>query len=400
MSIILGDLDSSFDPKPIQSMIEQRIAGGGGLLMIGGQNSFGPGGYKDSPIEKALPVFVGDTNSAQEKSEFVPRLTADGTTHPVMEGLADWFGVENKAGEKILPLTAVWKSLLFPRPRAARRYCWFIRIARVRMEIRKSFWRRKCMGRGDRRHLRWIQLICGICCRQLWMGQDSPYNRLWGQLIRWLAGQDVRNRQRGAGLEALLNKTNYQLGENVKVRAMVRDERGDATRYAQVSMTLINSADKKALPFTLSPVESHAGMYELILPNPSKGDYEAVLIASKDGKELGRQKLKFTIIPPADEMLKIAANPQLLKSIANETHGFNFELGQFPALLDELIRNDPDSGVARQKSVPLANSIRVVGAMIGADPQWATKYDLPMQGMLVFVLLGAEWILRRRWQLP
>ena len=32
------------------------------------------------------------------------------------------------------------------------------------------------------------------------MGQDSPYNLLWGQLVRWLAGQDVRNRQRGAGM--------------------------------------------------------------------------------------------------------------------------------------------------------------------------------------------------------
>ena len=55
-------------------------------------------------------------------------------------------------------------------------------------------------------------------------------------------------------------------------------------------------------------------MYELVVPNPDKGDYQLEVIATKDGKELGRQKLNFTVIPPADEMLKIAANPQLLTS--------------------------------------------------------------------------------------
>ena len=86
--IILGDLDSSFLAKPQQSAIEQAVSEGAGLLMIGGQNNFGPGGYKDSPIEKALPVLVGELAAAQEKNEFIPQLTAEGLTHPAMEGLS------------------------------------------------------------------------------------------------------------------------------------------------------------------------------------------------------------------------------------------------------------------------------------------------------------------------
>jgi uncharacterized membrane protein len=395
--IILGDLDISFFTKSQQAMIEQRISAGGGLLMIGGQNSFGPGGYKDSPIEKALPVFVGDTSAAQEKTGFVPRLTADGATHPIMEGLSDWFGVDDKPGTKNLP--PLRGNVVVPKAKSGAQIL-LVHSDRPGPDgSPQIILATQMYGQGrsaaftvDTTYL-WYLPLRG-------MGQDSPYNRLWGQLIRWLAGQDVRNRQRGAGLEALLNKTNYQLGENVKIRAMVRDERGDATRYAQVSMNLTNLADNKPAPYVLAPAESHTGMYEMILPNPSKGDYEAELIATKDGKELGRAKLKFTVIPPADEMLKIAANPQLLKTIANETHGFNFELGQFPQLIDQLIRNDPDAGMSTQKSVPLANSIRVLATIVGADPQWATKYDLPMQGLLVFSLLAGEWFLRRRWQLP
>src|SRR5438046_447474 len=44
--ILLGDLDSSFLTKLQQAQIEQAVSGGAGLLMIGGQNTFGPGGYK------------------------------------------------------------------------------------------------------------------------------------------------------------------------------------------------------------------------------------------------------------------------------------------------------------------------------------------------------------------
>lgn len=395
--IILGDLDSSFLSSSQQSAIEQRVSAGGGLLMMGGQNSFGPGGYKNSPIEKALPVFVGDLNAGQEKSEFVPRITAEGTTHPILEGLSDWFGVGDKPGNQKLP--PLRGNVIVPKPKSGA-HVLLVHYDRPGPDGKPQIiLATQLYGEGrsaaftvDTTYL-WYLPLRG-------MGQASPYNRLWGQLIRWLAGQDVRNRQRGAGVEALLNKTIYPLGENVKVRAMVRDERGDATRYAQVSMKITSSGDSRPQSYTLSPAESHTGMYELVLPNPPKGDYQAELVATKDGKELGRQKLKFTVIPPADEMLKIAANPKLLTAIANETHGFHYELGQFPALLDELIRNDPNAGMAKQKSVPLANSIRVVAAVMGTDPQWATRYDLPMQGMLVFILLAAEWFLRRRWQLP
>src|SRR5690606_6412519 len=97
------------------------------------------------------------------------------------------------------------------------------------------------------------------------MGQDSPYNRFWGQLVRWLAGADVKNRQRGAGLEALLSKSLYQLGESVQVRAMVRDERGDATRYAQVTATLQPvDGDGNAEPrqFPMTPSDGRTGMYD------------------------------------------------------------------------------------------------------------------------------------------
>jgi uncharacterized membrane protein len=395
--IVIGDIDCSYFSLAQQQRIEQRISSGGGLLMLGGQNSFGPGSYADTPIEKALPVFVGDKNNAQDKSKFVPRLTPDGLTHPVLEGLTDWFGLNDKPPVKALP--NLNGNVIVAKPKSGAQVL-LVHQDRsgpdgkpeIVLAVQRYGEGRSAAFTVDTTYL-WFLPLRG-------MGQDSPYNKLWGQMIRWLAGQDVRDRQRGAGLEALLNKSNYQLGENVKLRALVRDEHGDATSHSLVSVTVTNQADHKPKNFALNPSDSQPGMYELIVPNPDKGDYEMEVTATKDGKELGKQKLNFTIIPPADEMLKIAANPQLLKDIASETKGFYSELGQFPQFLDQLIRADPKFGQPQQHTVPLDDYVRVAAALMGQDPNWNARYDLPMQGLIMILLLVGEWFLRRRWQLP
>jgi len=46
----------SFDPVQMQSLRDAVYNQGTGFLMVGGKNSFGPGGYHRTPIEEALPV--------------------------------------------------------------------------------------------------------------------------------------------------------------------------------------------------------------------------------------------------------------------------------------------------------------------------------------------------------
>jgi hypothetical protein len=232
------------------------------------------------------------------------------------------------------------------------------------------------------------------------MGQNSPYNRFWGQLVRWLANTDIRNRQRGAGVDALLNKNIFQLGERPQFRAMVRDEKGDATRYAQVTLEWRSATDDAAQRLPLAPSSSHTGLFSVTLPAPPKGDYQATLIATKDGRELGRQALKFTVIAPADEMLKLAADPQMLQTIATRTHGFYYECPELGTLISQLVRTTAGDTGLKQQSVPLASFIRVAVTTTAGDPGWAKTYDLPMQGALAILLLGTEWLLRRKWQLP
>jgi hypothetical protein len=231
------------------------------------------------------------------------------------------------------------------------------------------------------------------------MGQASPFNRFWGQLVRWLAGQDVRNRRGGAGIEAMLNKSNYQMGEPVRLRAMARDEHGDATKFASISAT-VTGPDGKPKQYNLQPVDNQPGLYQTTLVAPGQGQFKVEVVGAKDGKELGKVPTSFTVLPPADEMLNVAARPELLAKIASETHGYHYDLGQFSQFIDQLIRADPNAaGVPQEVSVQMDDYPRLAGRLFGGG-KWAPTYDLPIQGFLLVGLLIAEWLLRRKWQLP
>jgi len=56
-AIVLADAPATdFSPGQLVSLASYVDAAGGGLVMIGGPDSFGPGGYWKSPVEQALPV--------------------------------------------------------------------------------------------------------------------------------------------------------------------------------------------------------------------------------------------------------------------------------------------------------------------------------------------------------
>ena len=415
--VILGDVSATTLGKlqpGAADAIRQFVEAGGGLLMLGGQESFGPGGWAQTPVEQVLPVFVGGTSSTQEKQEFVPRLTKLGAEHPAMEGLAAWFGVDDKKGEQT--------SELETRPLRGN-----VVVEKARQGAQVLLYHPSAKGPdGNPQVILAVQIVGGgggapearvgrsaaFTADTTWrwylglrrMGQDSPYNRFWGQVVRWLAGGDVRTRQRGAGIVGLLNKSVYQVGESVRVRAMVRDLRGDATDHATVTLTLRKAGQKDEV--VNLELTNRKGVYETTLDgrNLSKGDYTIELSASKEKDALGKQELKFTVLPPAEEMIKIAANPKLLGAIAAATAGENVELSELKSLVDRLVENllaeDRDAPKPREEIVPLSNVVAAAGDLVGMRPDWPDYVHLPMQAGLIFVLLAGEWILRRRWHLP
>ncbi|MGA2232102.1 MAG: glutamine amidotransferase [Tepidisphaeraceae bacterium] len=400
--ILIGDLDSSFLSPAQQSLIRQRVSDGGGLLMIGGEKNFGAGGYKDSPLEEALPVFVGGLDAGQDKEEFVPQMTPEGAAHPALEELGDWLPLlGKKAAQALAPLKG---NVVVAGPKSGAQVL-LVHPGSLGPDGKPQIVL-AVQQYGNGRSAAFTADTTNVWFRQFRdQGQESAYNRFWGQLIRWLAGQDVRKREKGAGIEALLNKSVYPFGESAKLRVIARDEHGDTTQYATVTATLSGGGRDKPEQLPATPSDSQPGEYQVILPPPGEaglkpGEYALDVSATKDNAPLGKQTLKFSVIPPEDEMLKLAANPKQMEEIATETGGYYRPLAEFPDLLDTLIQTDPAAGQVVQHTVPLSNTLRLVFAWTGHDLPWPPHSDLPAQGALVVVLLAGEWVMRRKWQLP
>ena len=61
-AIILDDIEAAFFKQDQLSLLQQFVSRrGGGLLMLGGKESFGEGGYQRTPVGEMLPVYLDRT---------------------------------------------------------------------------------------------------------------------------------------------------------------------------------------------------------------------------------------------------------------------------------------------------------------------------------------------------
>ena len=84
-AIILGDIEAKmFTAKQMQLLEDFVKRRGGGLLMLGGVNSFGLGGYAKTPVGDMLPVTISPADPAYSDEQFAARTIAENLQHPVM----------------------------------------------------------------------------------------------------------------------------------------------------------------------------------------------------------------------------------------------------------------------------------------------------------------------------
>ncbi len=94
-AIVLQDFDAQ--PYGLEKYLENirhYVRSGGGLVMVGGQNSFVAGGYAGTPLAEVLPVALDGSPRATsaDTSPFVPQWTPEGRTAPLLGPLRDIVG--------------------------------------------------------------------------------------------------------------------------------------------------------------------------------------------------------------------------------------------------------------------------------------------------------------------
>ena len=371
--LIIGDLDRSHFSAEQMAMVKACVKQKMGLLMLGGYNSFGPGGYAGTPIEEVLPVAVGGRDAGQDKDEFLMKLTPEGMDHPIFAGCTDFFAGRRQEVPKLLGCVRVRA----PKPSGR-----VLGVHPDRYGATGPLVVLAVQEFGDGR-------TAALTVDSTWkwyfqmrsLGQDSPYVKFWGQLMRWLAGRDQVEKSAQAGLTAFLDKAYYEPGETARIFARAQDDQGQSTNLAYITAS-IRGRRGKPRKLQLPPTPGAPGEYEIEFTPSGTGDYTVKMDATLDKAKLGHVELKFQVGKSNLEFDKLDLNDDLLRRIADASGGEYFGLISLDKLADKLRRTLREKRIYRE--------IDFWGSgFLGIPPSaWV---------FLVFVgLVTSEWILRKQ----
>ena len=383
---ILGDLDSTYLKPQQQQWIVQRIRNGGGLVMLGGYHALGPGGYAGTPIGEVLPVLLGSREIGQVEEPFLPLLTPDGVRHPIFANIADFFrtqaGLPRQSG---LPELDGCTRVERARPGASVLAVQPTDVGKKTGPTRPGSEKAES---GSEMPVLAVQpldkgrtaVFCGDTTRKwqqgpLVLGQDSPFLRFWGQMIRWLAGRSGPVEEK-ASITAAIDKGFYESEEPIQVTAIVRDEKGQGSQGAQVKAKIKGptAAEEVTLTSVPGPAGHYAGTYKPRIP----GRYDVVVEARAGQVTLTSDKLVAEVGRANLEFDKLDMDDKMLAQIAAETRGRYVHLSTASTLIDQLDRSQ-----RQQRELHKTDLYRPAGLF------WA----------IFVVLVSTEWFLRRRFLL-
>ena len=359
-ALILDDLEADFFTQDQKSLVESFVSRrGGGVLMLGGTESFAEGQYARTPIGNLLPVYLQPAGSAPRASgeELRLSLTREGWLQPWVrlrkteaedrQRLAEMpaFQILNQVGllkPGATPLANVVDQQGREQPAlVAQRY-----------------------GRG-----RSAALLVGDLWRWGMRRQgttDDDLGRAWRQMARWLVA-DVPQRVEvetiageggttgGVELAIRVSDAEYLPLENASLQIEVTDPDGNTS-------TLRAEAGQKP------------GDYRATHVPRTPGAYRAVIRADgPDGAPVGQRATGWIVQPLADEFQRLQPNRDLVTRIADQTGGEVLKLDG----LDRFVRS------LESREMPITEP--------WVRPLWYNPWTFT----LAILCLCGEWGLRR-----
>jgi hypothetical protein len=205
---------------------------------------------------------------------------------------------------------------------------------------------------------------------------DQPVRRLLRNLLVWTASG-----REEAGLALVGRRSVFQEGERVRLEARWRDMRGDPVLGRRIAVELRGGsagADTTVRRFSLAPVPGRAGSSEAFLPPLPPGRYEVRPVSLADDVAGAWQPLVVTA--SSLERAQVRQDRRRLRQLAAAVGGSYHDASQ-PGAVDALLRDLAD--------------LDLTGEERERRSRWEVWAGWPLLG-LAALLLGAEWLLRRR----
>ncbi|MGH7943702.1 MAG: glutamine amidotransferase [Opitutaceae bacterium] len=367
-AVILDDVEAEFF-APDQSLLLQKFVSerGGGLLMLGGMESFHEGKYLGTPIGDMLPVYLdhNDGGPGEPPGPVHFQLAREGW-------LQAWARLRDNEADERARLEGMPPFEVFNRVRALKPGASVIASVRDTRGNELPALAVQRFGRG-----RTAALMVGDVWR--WGMKDAvahaDMDRAWRQTVRWLIA-DVPNRV-NATAEPIAADANGA----VRVQVRVRDEKfqpvDDATVTVDIEPVVFEgTAGAVGAPLKLEaePALSEPGLYQVTYVPRQTGGYRAVAtVKNNAGADLGRAEAGWSTDLAAEEFRSLVPNNALLEDIARKTGGQVIAARE----LDKFVRRLPE--------------LRAPVMETWSYPAWHT----PLMFGFALACLLAEWGLRR-----
>ena len=359
--IILGDVAADYFKPADQARIDELVRRrGGSLLMLAGRRR-APMTYYGTPIGDLLPVRIGRQGLEQIADDVYPVVTGEGYVSACMS-LQQPAKVNNRLWSLVRPLYRV------PYLDGAKQG------ATVLAELSDT-------ARRDGKAyplIAWHRVGSGKCMfvgtDQLWRLRfllgDRHHARFWGQASQFLALSRLLGANKRIRIET--DRNVYPGGEPVHVYANVLSDAFEPVDRTEYTVYVARRDTPAApAPVALRAVEGSPGLFQGYVTPDKDGRY--VVTPPVSDKPVANQA-EFKVETVALERRQPAMQETTLKMLGEMSGGRYFSIRQLPDLPEALARPDRFTVVRMEKEL----------------------WDLPGLFVLLILLAGAEWYLRRR----
>lgn len=354
-AIVLQDFDAQpYGLERHLPAVARYVRGGGGLIMVGGPNSFVAGGYAGTPLASVLPVELDGAPgaTAADVAPFIPTWTDEGRGAPLLEPLRAVAGEElpSMPGSNVVGDVREGAIALWGHPQRKTRKGAPMPVLAIG-------------DQGDGRSVAltvdggWLLEFSELGARTAGRG----HNALWDGLVGWL----MRDPRFEPGQLEIVGGCVADVGALVRVRVPSTRKTGATPAPMTVE---VRRLDADAPPVRAALTASSADVAEGRLPPLPAGGYTARLRVGT-GPTTRRD---FACERGGDEWADSRPDPDRLERLAKASGA------KFSWATDDLRLPLPPPTVlsAERHVVPLA-------------PAW-------VWALAAAVALGAHWIARRR----
>jgi uncharacterized membrane protein len=364
--VILGDMEADYLTGAEYQALLKWVDQGHALLVLGGYRSFGPTGFRVTPLADALPVVFADSEPYQNETPFTLTLTDEGLRHPIFEITGDrvkdaglWNAAPALLGASLIKQTKPGADVLAVNPTLTAEDKPMTVVAVQRY------------GAGHAMVLavdttwRWSRLTRV-------MGQaDILFARFWSQTLRWLSGR-ARMDERPL-LTVHTDKPDYEVGKPVAIRAVYQPRPDSLGKTAGIAVEVAgDNGQSVAVPVLASSLEPEvfAGAFY-----PSiAGRYQLLATLQLDGKPAANQATEFMVHGSGLELGDTRINKEQLQAIAGASGGLYVEIDDAASLAAKLPRKERRT------------------LQVNRTEYW----NSPALFLFFIAAVSAEWILRRR----